>query len=161
MARRKMDEDPILEAFDQAQDNTAMILGAIVAVGLGIFLVTRRAAAQAATGMMGQLRVSVTLGGQGKPQLVDQMALATALRTKLAAACPGAPKLLKTVQRTPVELEDGTFRIVYTFDAMFSGPFNPDTPFLRDAVADCVLNFIKNNATFGGRVIGIRAKRIS
>ena len=52
-------------------------------------------------------------------------------------------------------------RIVYTFDANFAGDFNPESPFLREAVSQCMLAFVKANAAFGGRVSVMRAQRVS
>jgi hypothetical protein len=143
-----------MSGLGQPAVNPGMLIGAGVAAGI-LWLAFRARAQDAAE----VLELSVTLEGN-PPATSDQKALATMLRERLPEACPGAPTLNKVIKRTPVKTDTG-IRIVYTFDANFAGDFDPENPFLRPAVAECMLAFIKANAAFGSRVVGIRAQRIS
>lgn len=156
MGRRASEQDFYTDELDGlGQVSPGMLVGAGVAAAALFFFIRNRAEAQAAE----VLELSVTLEGN-PPSTDDQRALATMLRERLPEACPGAPTLNKVIKRTPVKTDTG-IRIVYTFDANFAGDFDPENPFVRPAVAQCIEAFVKANAAFGSRVVGIRAQRIS
>jgi hypothetical protein len=78
--------------------------------------------------------------------------------------CPGAPKNVSIIKRDgpkSIDLSGNPGRyVVYHVNATFGGDFNPETPYLRDEVADCIFKIVK--AAEGDiKVAGVKGIRVA
>jgi hypothetical protein len=148
--------------FGEPPSPFMMLLGAGAAV-LAVLGLTRLATAQTSA----NLELSVLFGGDTKPGLNNLKAIGKKLVAIMGKKdCPGAPTVNSIVKRTgpfPTELDGGGpgMRVVYMINANFAGDFDDQNAFLKKIAADCIFEQLKAIPGIGGRIEGIRAKRIS